>query len=73
MGYINDFVRCSLFDMYVKGGSKKIWHEMIVFFCDLNKCEKSCPPKPHYLANKIQKIICIQLLCNYPLGITIIV
>jgi hypothetical protein len=29
--------------------------------------------KPHYLVTKTQKIICIQLLCNYPLGITTIV
>jgi hypothetical protein len=34
MGYVNVFVRCSLFDIYVKGGSKKIWHEMISFVCD---------------------------------------
>ncbi len=26
--------------------------------------------KSHYLATKTQKSICIQLLCNYPLGIT---
>jgi len=32
--------------------------------------EKSHPPKPHYLATKIQKTIRIKLLCNYPLGIT---
>ncbi len=35
MGSINVFVRCSLFDIYEKGGSKKIWHEMITFVCDL--------------------------------------
>jgi hypothetical protein len=29
--------------------------------------------KPHNLATKVQKIIYIQLLCNYPLGITTIV
>jgi hypothetical protein len=29
--------------------------------------------KPHYLATKIQKTTHIQLLCNYPLGITTIV
>jgi hypothetical protein len=26
--------------------------------------------KPHYPIIKIQKTTCIQLLCNYPLGIT---
>ncbi len=35
--------------------------------------EKSHLLKPHYPAIKTQKIICIQLLCNYPLGITTIV
>jgi hypothetical protein len=41
--------------------------------------EKSRSWKPHYLATIIQKTIwtkkttCIQLLCNYPLGITTIV
>ncbi len=34
MAYVNVFVRCSLFDIYAKGGSKKIWHEMITFVCD---------------------------------------
>jgi hypothetical protein len=32
--------------------------------------EKSCLLKPHYLAAKTRKTIHIQLLCNYPLGIT---
>ncbi len=32
--------------------------------------EKSCSLKPHYLAIKTPKKTCIQLLCNYPLGIT---
>jgi hypothetical protein len=36
-----------------------------------NHHEKSCLLKPHYLTTKIQKTIHIQLLCNYPLGITI--
>jgi hypothetical protein len=31
------------------------------------------PPKPHYHVLKTQKTYCIQLLCNYPLGITTIV
>jgi hypothetical protein len=34
MGLANVFIGCNLFDMYVKGGSKKIWHEMITFVCD---------------------------------------
>ncbi len=33
-GFINAFVGCNLFNMYTKGGSKKIWHEMIIFVCD---------------------------------------
>ncbi len=32
--------------------------------------EKSCLLKPHYPTIKTQKTICVQLLCNYPLGIT---
>jgi hypothetical protein len=32
MGFAKVFIGCSFFDMYVKHGSKKIWHEMIV--CD---------------------------------------
>jgi hypothetical protein len=32
MGFANVFIGCSWFDMYVKGGNKKIWHEMILFF-----------------------------------------
>jgi hypothetical protein len=35
MGSTNVFIWCSLFDMYVKHGNKKIWHEMIIFVCDL--------------------------------------
>jgi hypothetical protein len=31
MGFAKVFIRCNLFDIYVKHGSKKIWHEMIVF------------------------------------------
>jgi hypothetical protein len=34
MGFAKVFIGCSLFDMYVKCGSKKIWHEMITFVCD---------------------------------------
>jgi hypothetical protein len=34
MGSTNVFTGCSLFDMYAKHGSKKIWHEIITFFCD---------------------------------------
>jgi hypothetical protein len=34
MGFAKAFIGCSLFDMYVKRGSKKIWHEMITFICD---------------------------------------
>jgi hypothetical protein len=34
MGSTNVFSGCSLFSMYVKRGSKKIWHEMIAFVCD---------------------------------------
>jgi hypothetical protein len=34
MGFANIFIGCSLFDMYVKEGNKKIWHEMITFVCD---------------------------------------
>jgi hypothetical protein len=32
--------------------------------------EKLCPSKPHCFAIKIQKTTRIQLLCNYPFGIT---
>jgi hypothetical protein len=32
MGFAKVFIGCNLVDMYVKRGSKKIWHEMIV--CD---------------------------------------
>jgi hypothetical protein len=32
MGFSKVFIECNLFDMYVKRGNKKIWHEMIV--CD---------------------------------------
>jgi hypothetical protein len=32
--------------------------------------DKLCPLKPHYLITKTQKMIHIQLYCNYPLGIT---
>jgi hypothetical protein len=35
MGFANVFIGCSLFDMYVKDGIKKIWQEMITFICDL--------------------------------------
>jgi hypothetical protein len=35
MGFAKVFIRCNLFDIYVKHGSKKIWHEMIV--CDSKK------------------------------------
>jgi hypothetical protein len=44
MGFANVFIGCTLFDMYVKGGNKKKWHEMITFVCGLksyvrtNKC-----------------------------------
>jgi len=31
---------------------------------------KSCSLKSHYLTTKTQKTTHIQLLCNYPLGIT---
>jgi len=34
MGFAKVFIRCSFFDMYVKHGSKKIWHQMITFICD---------------------------------------
>ncbi len=34
MGSINVFIGCSLFDMYVKHGSKKIWHAIITLVCD---------------------------------------
>jgi hypothetical protein len=34
MGSTNVFIGCSWFDMYVKHGNKKIWHEMITFVCD---------------------------------------
>ncbi len=34
MGFAKVFIGCSLFDMYVKHGNKKIWHEMITFICD---------------------------------------
>jgi hypothetical protein len=34
IGFAKVFIRCSLFDMYVKRGSKKIWHEMIILVCD---------------------------------------
>jgi hypothetical protein len=33
MGFANVFIGCSLFDMYVKGGNKKIWHETIIVVC----------------------------------------
>ncbi len=32
MGFANVFIRCNLFDMHVKGGNKKIWHEMITHY-----------------------------------------
>jgi hypothetical protein len=32
--------------------------------------EKSRPSKPRYPSTKTQKTTCIQLLCDYPLGIT---
>jgi hypothetical protein len=32
MEFANVFIGCSLFDMYAKHGSKKIWHEIITFF-----------------------------------------
>jgi len=35
--------------------------------------EKLCLLKPHYHATKVRKMICIQLLCKYPLGSTTIV
>jgi hypothetical protein len=35
MGFNNVFIGCSLFNMYVKHGSKKTWHEMIIY--DLKK------------------------------------
>jgi hypothetical protein len=35
--------------------------------------EKSCLSKSHYPSTKIQKTNHIQLLCNYPLGVTTIV
>jgi hypothetical protein len=35
--------------------------------------EKLCLLKPHYIATKTLKTCHIQLLCNYPLGITTIV
>jgi hypothetical protein len=44
------------------------WHHNI--FKMAIHYEKSPPPKPHYPETKIQKITHIQLLCNYPLGIT---
>jgi hypothetical protein len=34
MGFAKVFIGCNLFDMYVKHGGKKIWHEMITFICD---------------------------------------
>jgi hypothetical protein len=34
MGFAKVFIGCNLFDMYVKCGNKKIWHEMISFVCD---------------------------------------
>jgi hypothetical protein len=34
MGFANAFVGCNLFNMYTKGGNKKIWHDMIIFVCD---------------------------------------
>jgi hypothetical protein len=34
--------------------------------------EKSCSSKPHYSITKVQITTHIQLLCNYPLGITTI-
>jgi hypothetical protein len=34
MVFANVFIGCSLFNMYVKGDNKKIWHEMITFVCD---------------------------------------
>ncbi len=34
MGFTNAFVGCNLFNMYTKGGNKKIWHDTIIFVCD---------------------------------------
>ncbi len=34
MGFLKVFIGCNLFNMYVKHGNKKIWHEMINFVCD---------------------------------------
>ncbi len=45
----------------------------IYFLVDYSHYEKSHPPKPHYIVTKTQKQILMQLFCNYPLGITIIV
>jgi hypothetical protein len=44
MGSANVFIGCSFFDMYVKRGNKKIWHEIITFVCD-SKSYSSLPPK----------------------------
>ncbi len=34
MGSTNVFIGYILFDMYVKHGSKKIWHAIITLVCD---------------------------------------
>jgi len=34
MGFANVFIKCNLFDKYVKCGSEKICHEMVTFVCD---------------------------------------
>jgi hypothetical protein len=55
------------FNCKLEKGLKYLWKKIPYHY------EKLHPSKPHYPATKTQKTIHIQLLCNYPLGITTIV
>jgi hypothetical protein len=48
------------------------WLHGIIIECNLKKehYEKLCPSKPHWFATTVKKTTYIQLLCNYPFGIT---
>jgi hypothetical protein len=51
----------------------KVWWPWFMVRVQHKHYEKSHTSKPHYTTIKIQKTTQIQLLCNYPLGITTIV
>jgi hypothetical protein len=51
------------------------WGKVLELTYDLARWihyEKLRLPKPHYFATKTQKIVHIQLLCNYPLGLQLL-